>query len=123
MSVFGGLALVLAISGVYGVMSYRISLRTQEIGVRVALGASRGRVLRLAMAQASRLTTVGLILGGSAGFAAARSLSALLMGTVAFDLRTFALSVGLLATTALLAAYLPARRALAVDPMHALRSE
>jgi putative ABC transport system permease protein len=123
MAVFGGLALVLAVSGVYGVMSYRVSLRTQEIGVRVALGASSGAVLGLTMAQAARLTALGLVAGSAAGLALAHLLSSALMGTIAFDGTTFAVAVAALAASALLAAYLPARRALAVDPVSALRAE
>jgi putative ABC transport system permease protein len=123
MAVFGGLALVLAISGVYGVMSYRVSLRTLEIGVRVALGASAGDVLHLTMAQALRLTAAGLVLGGGAGLAAARTLSATMLGTIPFDAATFVVTTGVLGATALLAAYVPARRALAVDPAQALRSQ
>jgi putative ABC transport system permease protein len=120
MAVFGGLALVLAISGVYGVMSYRVSLRTHEIGVRVALGASAGDVLRLTMAQAAGLTAAGLVAGGAAGLAASRALSATLMGTIPFDAPTFAAATGFLAAAALLAAYVPARRALAIDPARVL---
>jgi putative ABC transport system permease protein len=123
MAVFGGLALVLAISGVYGVMSYRVSLRTVEIGVRVALGASHGDVLHLTMAQALRLTAAGLVLGSALGLAVAKAVSATLMGAVRFDAPTFVLATGVLAATAVLAAYIPARRALAVDPARALRSE
>jgi len=123
MAVFGGLALVLAITGVYGVMSYRVSLRTQEIGVRVALGASARAVLQLTMGQAMRLTATGLLVGGAAGFAAARAISAALMGTIPFDAATFAAATAFLATTALLAAYVPARRALAIDPAQALRAD
>ena len=123
MAVFGLLGLVLALSGVYGVMSYRVSLRTLEIGVRVALGASARDVLHLTMGQALRLTGAGLVLGAAAGLAVARLLSAAVMGAVAFDGATFAVAVGLLALTALLAAYVPARRALAVDPAQALRSQ
>jgi len=123
MGVFGGVALVLAISGVYGVMSYRVSLRTLEIGVRVALGASTGDVLHLTMGQALRLTAAGLLVGAAAGVAAARAMSAAMMGAVAFDTSMFAVAVALLAVTALLAAYVPARRALAVDPARALRSQ
>ena len=123
MAVFGGLALVLAISGVYGVMSYRVSLRTQEIGVRVALGASAGNVLRLTMTQALWLTAAGLLAGSALGLAAARALSAALMGTIPFDAMTFAAAAGLLASAALIAAYVPARRALAIDPSQALRAD
>jgi putative ABC transport system permease protein len=123
MTVFGGLAVVLAVSGIYGVMSYRVSLRTQEIGVRVALGASSHDVLKLTMGQALWLTGLGLLLGGGLGLAGARALSAALMGVVAFDSATFALFTALLALAALLAAYVPARRALSVDPALALRAE
>lgn len=123
MAVFGTLALVLAISGVYGVMSYRVSLRTLEIGVRVALGASSRDVLHLTMAQALRLTAAGLLIGGGLGLALGRTLSATLIGAIALDVPTFAMAAGLLAATAALAAYVPARRALAVDPARALRSE
>ncbi len=123
MAVFALLALVLAVSGVYGIMSYRVSLRTLEIGVRVALGASAGDVLRLTMAQALRLTALGLALGGGLGLAAARAMSGVLMDTVPFDGPTFATATGMLAATAILAAYVPARRALAVDPARVLRSE
>jgi predicted permease len=123
MAVFALLALVLAISGVYGIMSYRVSLRTLEIGVRVALGASAGDVLRLTMGQALRLTAAGLVLGGALGLAAAKALSAVLVGNVPFDAATFASATGALAATAILAAYVPARRALAVDPARVLRSE
>jgi len=123
MAVFGGLALVLAISGVYGVMSYRVSLRTQEIGVRVALGATAGNVLRLTMTQALWLTGAGLLVGSALGLAAARAISAALMGTIPFDAMTFAAAAGLLASAALVAAYVPARRALAIDPSQALRAD
>jgi len=123
MAVFGGLALVLAISGVYGVMSYRVSLRTLEIGVRVALGASVGDVLHLTMAQALKLTAAGLLIGGGLGLALGRALSSMLIGAIALDVPTLAMATGLLAATAALAAYVPARRALAVDPARALRSE
>src|SRR5439155_1096318 len=99
--------------------SYRVSLRTLEIGVRVALGASAGDVLHLTMAQALRLTAAGLVLGSGAGLAAARALTATLMGAIPFDAATFATATGFLAATALLAAYIPARRALAIDPARA----
>ena len=123
MSVFGALAVVLALSGIYGVMSYRVTLRTLEIGVRVALGASGADVLQLTMGQALRLTAAGLALGGVLGFLGARTLSAVLQGAVPFEPTTFALLVGMLGSAAVLAAYLPARRALAVDPAVALRAE
>jgi putative ABC transport system permease protein len=123
MAAFGMLALVLALSGVYGVMSYRVSLRTLEIGVRVALGASRGDVLRLTLGQASGLAALGLVLGSVLAVAAGRALSAALHGAIAFDAGLLALLTAGLGAAALLAAFVPARRALAIDPAQALRAE
>jgi len=123
MAAFGVLALVLAVSGVYGVMSYRVSLRTLEIGVRVALGASRLDVLRLTLGQALRLSGLGLAIGMALALAAGRVLSSALRGAVALDPAVLAWLTAALAACALVAAWLPARRALAVDPMIALRSE
>ncbi len=123
MVAFGVLALVLAIGGVYGVMSYRVSRRTLEIGVRVALGATRGDVLRLTLGQALRLSAVGLVLGSGLGWAASRALAGVLRGAVTTDPRVLAAGVVLLGTAALVAAWIPSRRALAVDPARALRSE
>jgi len=123
MAAFGAIALVLALSGVYGVMSYRVSLRTLEIGVRVALGASRADVLRLTMGQALQLAALGLVIGCGLAVAAGRALSAALRGAVAIDAGVLgALTVGL-AAAALLAAFVPARRALAIDPARALRAD
>lgn len=123
MAAFGLLALVLAVSGVYGVMSYRVSLRTLEFGVRVALGASRWDVLRLTLGQALRLAALGLVLGAGLALAAGQVLSSALRGAVASDPAVLAALTVLLAGAALLAAFLPARRACAVDPAVALRSE
>jgi len=123
MAAFGILALVLAVSGVYGVMSYRVSLRTLEIGVRVALGASRGAVLRLTLGQSLRLAALGLVIGAGLAAAAGQGLSALLHGGVAFDGRVLGLLTVLLGLAALAAAFVPARRALAIDPAQALRAE
>ena len=123
MTVLSGLALLLALTGVYGVMAYRVSLRTLEIGVRLVLGASRGDVLRLTMGQAAWLTAGGLTLGGAVGIALGRLLSSLLQGAVIVDVWTVLGFSGLLAAAALLAAYIPARRSLSVDPARALRAE
>jgi putative ABC transport system permease protein len=120
---FGALALVLATSGVYGVMSYRVSRRTLEIGVRVALGASRADVLGLTLGQALRLSAVGLVVGSALGWAASRALASVLRGAVSADPRALAGALLVLAAAGLVAAYVPARRALAVDPARALRSE
>ncbi len=123
MTVLSGLALLLALTGVYGVMAYRVSLRTLEIGVRLVLGASRGDVLRLTMGQAAWLTAGGLLIGGATGVALSRLLSSLLKGAVTVDVWTVLTLSGLLAAAALLAAYIPARRSLRVDPARALRAE
>lgn len=123
MATLSWLALVLALSGVYGVMAYRVSLRTLEIGIRRALGASAGDVLRLTMNQATRLTVAGLLLGGGLGAAMVKALAGVLPGAVALDLKTAGESAALLAAAALIAAYIPARRSLTVEPTRALRAE
>lgn len=123
MAALSWLALVLALSGVYGVMAYRVSLRTLEIGIRRALGASARDVLGLTMNQAARITVAGLLLGGGLGVGMVKALGAMLPGAVALDLKTAVGSAALLAAAALVAAYLPARRSLTVEPTRALRAE
>jgi ABC-type antimicrobial peptide transport system permease subunit len=123
MAAFGVLALVLAVGGVYGVMSYRVSQRTLEIGVRVALGATRGDVLRLTLGQALKLAALGLPLGAGLGWAASRALGSALRGAVAFEPFVLASVAALLGACALVAAWIPARRALGIDPARALRAE
>jgi predicted permease len=126
-SLFGALALTLAMIGVYGVMSYMVSQRTYEIGVRMALGAHKGDVLKLVLRRGLALTLMGLLIGLLIGLAVAfgfaRVLSALLYGVSPYDPVTFAGVAGSLVAVALLACYLPARRATKVDPMVALRCE
>lgn len=123
MAAFGLLAVLLAVSGVYGVLSYRVSLRTSEIGVRMALGATRRHVLSLAIGQAARLAAIGLGAGVLVAIAAGRLLSAALRGAVSSDPVQLAAVTSALALAALAAAWLPARRAMGVDPVTALRSE
>lgn len=123
MSALSFLAMILALSGVYGVMAYRVSLRTLEIGVRVVLGATRRDILKLTMGQAGRLTLAGLAIGGVLGVAGGQALSSLLQGAVTVDASTVIGFSALLALAALFAAYLPARRSLGVDPAQALRAE
>jgi predicted permease len=123
LAVFGAVALLLATIGLSGVVSYSVSQRTTEIGVRMALGADRGNVLNLILRQGMELTALGIALGLAVSFAATRVLSGLLYGIKPADPLTF-ISVSLfLAIVALLSCYLPARRAATIDPMKALRAE
>ena len=123
LSVFAGLALVLAAVGIYGVMSYAVSQSMHEIGLRMALGADRREVLAMVLRRAMKMALVGIAMGAVAAMAATRALKSLLFGVSASDPLTFgAVSVALV-LVALLASYLPARRATHVDPMIALRCE
>ena len=120
---FGIVALLLATAGVFGVMAYSVSRRTREIGVRVALGARSSDVLTMIVGQGMRTILIGLLVGVAGSLVLTRALSSLLFGITATDPLTFAAVIALLVATALVACYIPARRATKVDPMVALRYE
>jgi predicted permease len=123
LAVFAGLSLVLAVIGIYGVMAYAVSQRRRELGIRMALGASRRDVLRLVVMQGVRLTLVGVVVGLAAAFAASRLIVSLLFNVSPNDLVTFIVVPVVLAAAALAATYVPALRATRIDPMVALRYE
>jgi len=123
MGTLAGLTLMLAAIGFYGVLSYVVAQRTQEIGVRMALGAPKGEVLRMVVLRGTKLAVVGVCSGTIAGLTLTRAMAALLYGVGANDPATFAFAATLLISVALLACYLPARRAAKVDPMIALHYE
>jgi ABC-type antimicrobial peptide transport system permease subunit len=123
LSGFGALALLLAALGIFGVLAYWVSRRTREIGVRMALGARIANVLTLVMRQGLVLVAIGMVLGLCGGLALTRLLRGFLYETTTLDPLTFASAPVLLAVVAVLACWLPARRAARVDPMVALRHE
>jgi ABC-type antimicrobial peptide transport system permease subunit len=123
LGIAAGIALLLGTVGIYGVISYIVSRRTQEIGVRMALGAPAAVVLRSVVGQGMTLTGIGVVVGLAGAWGLSRALSTLLYGVSATDPLTFAGTALLLGLVALLATWLPARRAARVDPVEALRSE
>jgi putative ABC transport system permease protein len=120
---FASLALVLACIGIYGVISYMVSRRTREIGIRLALGAPRSNVLRMVMRQGAFMAGAGTAVGATCSLGLTRLLRSLLFHVTPTDPITYAAAIILLLTVALLACYVPARRAMKVDPMVALRYE
>jgi putative ABC transport system permease protein len=120
---FAALALVLASLGIYGVLSYAVTQRTREIGLRMALGANSGDVTRMVVGQGLALTGLGIAIGLAAAFALTRTMTKLLVGVAASDPTVYIGVAALLAVIAFIACYIPAARASRVDPMIALRDE
>ena len=121
--VFGGLALLITVVGLYGLLSYSVAQRTREIGIRMALGADRGRVMGMVLRQALTLLILGIAAGLAMSFWSTRLLHSFLYGVGKRDPWTLAAVPCVLALCGILAALIPARRAASVDPMQALRSE
>jgi putative ABC transport system permease protein len=123
LAVFAGVAMVLAAIGIYGVIAYSVTQRTREIGIRMALGAQKTQMLRLVLRQSMTLVIIGIVIGFLVALGVTRVLATLLYGVGANDISIYAIVITLLAAAALLASYVPARRAMKVDPMVALRYE
>jgi ABC-type antimicrobial peptide transport system permease subunit len=123
MGTFAGLALILALLGLYAVMTFLVAQRVHEIGVRIALGATAADVTRLTLGDAARLTSIGVAIGLVLAVALGRAMEAGLLGLVSSDVKVSSGLALALAVTAIGASYLPARRAAAVDPIVALRNE
>jgi putative ABC transport system permease protein len=123
LGLFSGLALVLAGIGIYGVISYSVAQRSREIGIRMALGAQRGDVMRLVLAQGGKISVAGIAIGSAASAGLTWWMAKLLYSVSALDPATFAAVALVLAVIAMVASYIPARRALRVDPLVALRNE
>ena len=121
LSIFAGIALLLAATGIYGLMSYSVEQRTQEIGIRIALGAGRPEMLRLILGQGMRLAGIGVVVGLAIAFGLTRLLASLLFGVKASDPLTFGVVAVILTLAALVASYVPARRAAGLEPVEALR--
>jgi putative ABC transport system permease protein len=120
-ALFGALALLLAALGLYGVMAYTVTLRTREIGVRMALGARPAGVLSMVMRQGFVIVAIGLVVGALLAAAAASALRGVLYGITPFDPIAWALAIAAMIAAAALANFVPARRAMRIDPMAALR--
>jgi ABC-type antimicrobial peptide transport system permease subunit len=122
-SLFGGLALLLASIGLFGLMSYSVARRTNEIGIRMALGAQKQQVIRMVLSESIWMVSIGIVIGIAAALAAGRLVKTLLFGLNPADAITIGIAISTMIVVSALAAYLPARRASRVDPMTALHYE
>jgi predicted permease len=120
---FGALAVVLAATGVYGIMAYAVSRRTREIGIRMALGAAPSQVARVVLTRTAKLLAVGIGMGFALAFVAGKFFGLILYGISAHDPTTYLCAMALMSVVAFIACWLPARRAIQVDPVNALRTE
>ena len=123
LAIFAAIAGALAVVGLYGLLTHLVSDRTREIGIRLALGADSGRVMRLVLGQGLMLSIIGAAIGLGASLLAVRAADSLMFGMSVYDPRTFVASAGLLVVVSMVAAWVPARRASGVDPILALRAE
>ena len=120
---FAGVGLALGAVGIYGVISYAVTQRTRELGIRVALGAIQGRIVSMVVGEGIRMAGIGIVFGAVAAVVAARSLRTLVFGVATTDIATYGVVAAVLTVVALAASYIPARRASRVDPLIALRSD
>jgi putative ABC transport system permease protein len=120
---FGALAVILAATGVYGIMAYAVSRRTREIGIRMALGAAPAQVARVVLTRTAKLLAVGIAIGFGLAFAGGEFFSLILYGISAHDPVTYVCAITLMAVVALVACWAPARRAIHIDPLTALRAD
>jgi putative ABC transport system permease protein len=123
LGVFGAIAALIAVIGIYGVLSYFVAQRTKEIGIRMALGAQRGAVRGLVLRQGGAMTAIGVCVGLAGAAGLSRYLEGMLVGLTTLDATTYIAVAAAFATVAMLAVYLPARRATVVDPLVALRHQ
>ena len=119
----GGLTLALSLSGIYGVLSYLVSQRTKEIGIRMALGASTAAVVRIVLSQSMRLAIVGIVIGAMLALGVSRLFASQMQGVNTFDALAYLGGIGVALIAALAAAFVPSRRAASVDPVMALRCD